>query len=376
MAVNPLVELHKAGQSFWYDNISRGLINSGALKQLIDQDGVRGITSNPSIFYKAIKDGADYNGQLAELFKYTVLTAKEILYKLEIADIASAADALLPIYESSKGVDGYVSIEVDPRFAHDAEKTISEAREIAKLIGRPNIMIKVPATKEGLKAITQLTAEGLNVNATLLFSVVRYAEVANAYLDGLKKCLNSGKPIDNVASVASFFISRIDTAVDKILDNRTEHALNPAEKEWAESLKGKAAISCAKAAYQTMILLFSSDKYIELKHKGGKIQRLLWASTSTKNPRYPDCLYVESLIGPNTINTMPVETVKAFKDHGKVSRAIDFDLKTVDETLDSLTDLNINLETIAQTLEDEGVKQFIDAFEALLTLIEDKRKNH
>ncbi|MBF0458787.1 MAG: transaldolase [Nitrospirae bacterium] len=376
MAANPLLELHKAGQSFWYDNISRGLINSGDLKQLITQDGVRGITSNPSIFHKAIKDGTGYDEQLSELFKYTALSSKEILYKLEIADIATAADMLLPIYEASNGVDGYVSMEVDPRFAHDSEKTISEARELAKLIARPNIMIKVPATKNGLQAITQLTAEGFNVNVTLLFSVERYAEVANAYLDGLNKRLDAGKAIDSIASVASFFISRIDTAVDKILDNRIEHALNDAEKEWAQSLKGKAAISSAKAAFQVMILLFSSERFIELKHKGGKMQRLLWASTSTKNPAYPDCLYVDSLIGPNTINTMPVDTVKAFKDHGKVLRTIDSDLKAVEDTLDSLAELNINIETITQTLEDDGVKLFIDAFDALLNLIEDKRKNH
>ncbi|MCG6553851.1 MAG: transaldolase, partial [Candidatus Magnetominusculus sp. LBB02] len=362
-------------QSFWYDNISRGLINSGTLKQLIDQDGVRGITSNPSIFYKAIKDGDDYGQQLTELFKYTVLTEKEILYKLQIADIAAAADALFPIYEQSNRVDGYVSIEVDPRFAHNPDKTVSEAREIIKLISRPNIMIKVPATKDGLKAITQLTAEGVNVNATLLFSVVRYAEVANAYLDGLKKCLDSGRSIDSIASVASFFISRIDTAVDKILDKRVEHALNDDERDWAASLRGKTAIACAKAAYQTMILLFSSDKFIELKHKGGKPQRLLWASTSTKNPAYHDCLYVDSLIGPNTINTMPVETVAAFKDHGKVRRTIDADLRDVEQTLDSIADLNINMETVAQTLEDDGLRQFVDAFEALLYLIKDKRKS-
>ncbi|MBF0555290.1 MAG: transaldolase [Nitrospirae bacterium] len=375
MAVNPLVELRKAGQSFWYDNISRGLIKSGELQRLIIEDGVRGITSNPSIFYKAIKDGIDYAAPLSELFKNAALSAKEILYELEIADITSAADALLPIYESSKGVDGYVSIEVDPRFAYDSEKTISEGREIFKLISRPNIMIKVPATKVGLQAITQLTADGCNVNVTLLFSVERYAEVATAYLDGLNKRLDAGKPINSIVSVASFFISRIDTAVDKVLDNRVEHALNDAEKEWAQSLKGKAAISSAKEAYQTMIALFSSEKFIGLKHKGGNVQRLLWASTSTKNPAYPDCLYVDSLIGPNTINTMPVDTVKAFKDHGKVSRTIDSGLKDVDETLSSLMELNINIETITQKLEDEGVKLFIDAFDALLNLIEDKRKN-
>ncbi|MBF0488623.1 MAG: transaldolase [Nitrospirae bacterium] len=376
MAVNPLVELHKAGQSFWYDNISRGLINSGELQRLITEDGVRGITSNPSIFYKAIKDGSDYAAPLSELFKNPALSAKEILYELEITDIASAADTLLPIYESSKGVDGYVSIEVDPRFAHDSEKTISEGIEIFKLIARPNIMIKVPATKDGLRAITQLTAEGCNVNATLLFSVQRYAEVATAYLDGLNKRIDAGKAIDSVVSVASFFISRIDTAVDKIIDNRVEHALNNAEKEWALSLRGMAAISSAKEAYQTMIALFSSDRFIEIKQNGGNVQRLLWASTSTKNPTYPDCLYVDSLIGPGTINTMPVDTVKAFKDHGKVLRTIDADLKAVDETLSSLMELNINIESIAQQLEDEGVKLFNDAFGALLNLIEDKRNNH
>ncbi|MBF0321308.1 MAG: transaldolase [Nitrospirae bacterium] len=373
MAANPLVELYKAGQSFWYDNISRGMITSGELKQLISEDGVRGITSNPSIFYKAIKDGTGYDTRLSELFINTALSAKEILYELEISDIASAADALLPIFKSSKGVDGYISMEVDPHFAYDTDKTVAEAREIFKLIGRENVMIKVPATKEGLPAITQLTAEGYNVNATLLFSPVRYSEVVNSYFDGLIKRLDAGGSINSIVSVASFFISRIDTAVDKILDMRIDNALNDAEKEWAESLKGNAAVASAKTAYQTMIVLFSSERFIELKHKGGNIQRLLWASTSTKNPSYSDCLYVDSLIGPNTINTMPVDTVKAFKDHGKVSRTIDAGLKEVDETLNSLTDLNINLEAVTQTLEDEGVKLFIDAFDALIHLIEDKR---
>ncbi|MEO5356838.1 MAG: transaldolase [Nitrospirae bacterium YQR-1] len=370
---NPLTELKMAGQSFWYDNISREFIGSGQLKKMMDEDGLLGITSNPSIFYKSIRDGKEYDAQMSELFKEPGVSSKEVFYSLETKDIIDAATMLYPIYESSKGVDGYVSIEVDPNYAYDAGATISEALELYKRLNMANIMIKVPATKEGVEAIRELTANGVNVNVTLLFSVKRYEETAMAYIEGLEEALKRGRSIANTASVASFFISRMDTAIDKIFDARINATTNPDEKQWIESLKGKSAVAYAKSAYQSMVALFSTERFLALKQRGGRLQRLLWASTSTKNPAYSDCLYVESLIGPQTINTMPHETVTAFKDHGKIERTIDRGLDEASAVLDDISDLNINLDVVTATLEDDGVRLFVEAFNSLLDLIEGKR---
>ncbi|MBF0465785.1 MAG: transaldolase [Nitrospirae bacterium] len=370
---NPLIELKRAGQSFWYDNISREFISSGKLKEMIDNDGLLGITSNPSIFYKSIKNGKEYDKHMAELFKMPGVTPKDVFYGLEIKDIVDAASVLYPVYEASKGLDGYVSIEVDPNYASNTQTTISEALDLFKRINKPNIMIKVPATKEGVEAVRELTAQGVNVNVTLLFSVKRYEDAAIAYIEGLEESVKRGGSIVNTASVASFFISRIDTAIDKIFDARINATTNPDEKQWIESLKGKAAVAYAKSAYQSMVALFSTERFLALKPRGARIQRLLWASTSTKNPAYSDCLYVDSLIGPQTVNTMPHETVIAFKDHGKVQRTVDKELDEASAVLDDMSDLNINLDVVTNALEEDGVRLFVEAFNSILELIEDKK---
>jgi transaldolase len=370
---NPLTELRKAGQSFWYDNISREFIGSGQLQKMIDEDGLLGITSNPSIFYKSIRDGKEYDKHMSELFKEPGISSKDVFYSLEVKDIVDAATALYPVYESSRGLDGYVSIEVDPNYAYDASATISEALELYKIINRANIMIKVPATKEGVEAVRELTAQGVNVNVTLLFSVKRYEDAAMAYIEGLEEAVRRGVGIANTASVASFFISRMDTAIDKIFDARINATTNPDEKQWIESLKGKSAVAYAKGAYQSMVALFSTERFLALKQRGARLQRLLWASTSTKNPAYNDCLYVESLIGPQTINTMPHETVTAFRDHGKTERTIDRGLEDASAVLDDINDLNINLDVVTLSLEEDGVRLFVEAFNSLIDLIEGKR---
>ncbi|MBF0345509.1 MAG: transaldolase [Nitrospirae bacterium] len=367
MTSNPLTELSKLGQSFWFDNISRELIKSGQLQRMIEEDDLRGITSNPSIFYKSIKDSSHYDERMQEQFSNPAKTPKEVFYALEITDITEAADLLKGVYEKTDGRDGFVSIEVDPNFAYDTEATVREARELYKAIGRPNVMIKVPATPEGLPAIRQLTAEGYNVNATLLFSVKRYEEVVDAYLEGLSERLLGRDSIASVTSVASFFISRLDTVVDTVLQDRTDITE-------VDHLYGKAAVVNAKLAYQMMVSLFSSDRFLKLKERGGKIQRLLWASTSTKNPAYSDCLYVDKLIGPHTINTMPTDTVKAFKSHGIAKRTIDQDLEDTQIYIDTLDNLNIDIDTITLKLEQDGVKLFIESFNNLLNLIDSKKR--
>ncbi|MES0338409.1 MAG: transaldolase [Candidatus Magnetobacterium sp. LHC-1] len=366
MASNPLTELSRLGQSFWFDNISRGLINSGQLKRMIDEDDLRGITSNPSIFYKAIKDSGDYDALMQEAFSNRSRTAKEVFYALELRDITEAADLLMGVYEKTDGRDGFVSIEVDPNFAYNTEATVAEARELFKSIGRPNVMIKVPATTEGLPAIRQLTAEGYNVNATLLFSITRYEEVVNAYLEGLSERVQNKQSIASVASVASFFVSRLDTVVDAMLKERTDITE-------VDDFMGKAAVANAKVAYQTMVTLFSSERFIKLKESGGKIQRLLWASTSTKNPSYNNCLYVNNLIGPHTVNTMPDETVKAFRAGGIAKRTIDQDLEETQILMDALDNFNIDINAVTLKLEQDGVRLFIESFNSLLDLIQAKR---
>ncbi len=374
MSKNPLIELKNLRQSFWFDNISRRLIESGELKEMIDQDGLSGITSNPSIFYKSIKDGSDYDDQLKSLFSKGNLSDKDMFYEIAIKDITDAADLLRPVFESSDGNDGFISIEVDPALAYNTESTISEARELYQRINRKNVMIKVPGTKEGLPAIRRLISEGYNINVTLLFSVKRYEEVVDAYISGLEDRINAGKDIKTIRSVASFFVSRIDTATDKILERRLEDALNDDQTILIKSLMGKTAVVNAKTAFQAMVAYFSSDRFLKIKEKGGKIQRLLWASTSTKNPSYSDVMYVNELIGPSTINTMPLDTLKAFKDHGKVRRTIDQDLEEALSVNDSLADININLAEITQKLEDDGVRLFKEAFDSLIALISEKRK--
>lgn len=373
MAENPLLLLQRYGQSFWYDNISRALLRSGELKRMIDEEGLRGVTSNPTIFYKAIKSGTEYDEQLRELFqKDDSLSAKDIFYSLAIQDITEACDLLLNVYNESEGDDGYVSIEVDPHLAHDTEGTIKEARELFNKINRPNLMIKVPATIEGLPAIEELIYEGVNVNVTLLFSVLRYKEVMDVYLKGLERRMNEGKPLNSIASVASFFVSRVDTLTDKYLEEK----LNNADNETAvkiKSLFGKAAVANAQIAYDTFKQTFSSDRFLQLKLKGARIQRLLFGSTSTKNPSYSDILYVQGLIGPGTVNTMPDATWKAFKDHGKAERTIDRDVGAAYKIIEDVESLGISVDDVTRELEEEGVRLFAESFDALLELIDRKR---
>ncbi len=374
MKKNPLVELNSLGQSFWLDYISRDLIKSGKLKALIENDGLRGLTTNPSIFYKSIKDSIDYNDQIKYLLSNKDLTEKELFYELEIQDVIEASDILKPVYESSDGKDGYISIEVDPNYAYDTDNTIREAKELFSRINRQNIMIKIPATREGLPAIRQLISEGYNINVTLLFSVKRYEEVVDAYLEGLEERLKKESSIDSVASVASFFVSRVDTLTDKIIDEKIKDILYDDEKELFESLKGKTAVANAKMAYQAMVTNFSSERFLNIKENGGRIQRLLWASTSAKNPDYSDLLYVDELIGPNTVNTMPPATLEAFKNHGVIKRTVDQDLNSTMEFFESLLDAGINIDNITERLENEGVRLFIESFNSLLDLLSEKRK--
>jgi transaldolase len=375
MSTNKLVELSRLGQSFWYDNISRDFIESGSLKSMIEQDGLKGITSNPAIFYKSIKDGKGYDELLKTLFADKSLSDKDIFYEIAVKDIKDAATLLMPVYKATGGKDGYVSMEVDPNFAYNADETIKEARMLFNKIGMENVMIKIPATAEGLKAVKTLISEGININVTLLFSVDIYAKTITAYIDGLQERLNAGKSIEKIASVASFFISRIDTAFDKILTEKSEDTLNADEKQWYIDTMGKVAISNAKIAYQTMVSVFSSEQFIKLKEKGAMVQRLLWASTSTKNPMFTDVLYVNELIGPNTINTMPHETLIAFRDHGQVKRTIDLNIENADDIIDSLSDAGINYLKITDKLLSDGVGLFVDAFNSLLKLISQKRSS-
>jgi len=373
MAENPLLLLQRYGQSFWYDNISRSLLHSGELKRMIDEEGLRGVTSNPTIFYKAIKSGTEYDEQLKELFqKEESLSAKDIFYSLAIQDITEACDLLLKVYNESEGDDGYVSIEVDPHLAHDTEGTIREARELFNKINRPNLMIKVPATPEGLPAIEELIYEGVNVNVTLLFAVLRYKEVMDVYLKGLERRMNEGKPLDRIASVASFFVSRVDTLTDKYLEEK----LRNADDETAAKIKallGKTAVANAQIAYDAFKQAFSTDRFLQLKLKGARIQRLLFGSTSTKNPSYSDILYVQELIGPGTVNTMPDATWKAFKDHGRAERTIDRDVDTAYKIIEEVESLGISIDEVTTKLEEEGVRLFAESFDALLELIERKR---
>jgi transaldolase len=374
MDTNPLIELQKYGQSFWYDNISREILLSGELQRMIREEGLRGVTSNPSIFQKAISSGTTYDEQIKEILNERPdITEKELFFELAIKDITDACDVLLSVYKDTEGEDGYVSIEVDPHLAYDTENTIKEAKELFERINRPNLMIKVPATKEGLLAIEELIRQGVNVNVTLLFSVERYDEVIRAYMNGLNKRLIDEQPISGVASVASFFVSRVDTLVDKKLDEIAESAGDDETREKALSLKGKTAVANARIAYDLFKTDFASETFFRLKTKGAKIQRLLFGSTSTKNPAYSDILYVQELIGPGTVNTMPDATWKAFKDHGRAERTIDRDIDSAKSVIRDVESLGISIKEVTDELEQEGVRLFQEAFDKIIDLLKKKR---
>jgi transaldolase len=372
MATNPLRELNAAGQSVWQDNIRRGELLSGALKKLIDEDGLSGTTSNPTIFGKAIEGSKDYDEAITKL-GHSGKSGGEIFEALAVEDIQHACDLFRPTYDATEGRDGFVSIEVSPTLAHDTDGTIAEARRLWTAVNRPNVMIKIPGTKEGLPAIEKTLYEGLNINITLLFAVEMYEQVAKRYVAALAKRVAEGKPVDRVASVASFFVSRIDTLIDKLLDDKIGAASQP-EKEKLANLKGKTAIANAKVAYKKFKEIFDGANFKALEAKGARVQRVLWASTSTKNPKYRDVLYIETLIGPDTVNTMPPATITAFRDHGVVRRTLEENYDVALGELAALSKAGIDLRAATQKLEDDGVKSFANDFAKLLSVVEEKRK--
>ena len=353
------------GQSPWLDNLQRSYITNGTLHQLV-RDGVRGLTSNPTIFQKAIQGSNDYDEQFFGLVRSGV-SVEDAYWQLVISDINSALDVFDGLYTQSNGTDGFVSVEVDPSLARDGDATLVAARALHERINRPNAMIKIPATEQGLPAIRQMIAEGRNVNVTLIFSLDRYAQVIEAFIAGLEDRAHNGLSVAGISSVASFFISRVDNEIDKQLD-----ALNTAE---ALNLKGKSAINQARLAYQLFATKFSGPRWDALASKGAQVQRLLWASTSTKNPSYPDTLYVDELIGAHTVNTLPEPTLMAFADHGTVARTINKSIDTSQQEWSSLEAFNIDVNNIAQQLEDDGVASFIASFNDLINALKDKAQN-
>jgi transaldolase/glucose-6-phosphate isomerase len=371
--MNPVKALEKHGQSVWLDFLARGFIAKGELKKLIDTDGVKGVTSNPSIFEKAIGSSDEYDGAIAQALKSGDRPVAELFEQLAIEDIQHAADVLRPVYGRLEGADGFVSLEVSPYLALDTKGTITEAERLWKHVNRKNLMVKVPATPEGLPAIQHLIGEGISINITLLFSQKVYVQVADAYLAGLEKYVAGGGDPSHVASVASFFVSRIDSAVDKQLDEKIARANDPTEKERLAALKGKVAIANAKLAYQQYKRLFSGTRWDRLAAKGARPQRLLWASTGTKNKDYSDVLYVEELIGPNTVNTMPPATLEAFRDHGKVRDSLEENIEDARRVLAELEKSGISLDAVTADLVTDGVKLFADAADKLYGAVAHKR---
>src|SRR6202045_5262384 len=344
-AVNPLKALIGFGQSVWLDFIRRNLITTGELKRLIDEDGLRGITSNPSIFEKAIAGSTDYADFLDQL-RAQGLSSGEIYERIAVRDIQDAADLLLPVYKATNKHDGYVSLEVSPTLARDTKGTIEEARRLWKTVGRPNIMIKVPGTDEGAPAVRQLISEGININITLLFAQESYVKVAQAYIDGLEAAQKAGTDIRGIASVASFFVSRIDSLVDSLIDERLKTATSSQDQDLLRSLHGKVAIANAKQAYRSYQQMIAGQRWKALAAKGAQVQRLLWASTSTKNPKYRDVLYIEELIGPDTVDTVPLETIEAFRDHGIAANTLEQGLNKATEALDRLKAAGIDIDQV------------------------------
>ncbi|HET9181368.1 MAG TPA: bifunctional transaldolase/phosoglucose isomerase [Candidatus Angelobacter sp.] len=371
-AKNPLLRLKDLGQSVWLDYIRRNLITSGELKRLIDNDGLCGITSNPSIFEKAIAGSTDYT-EILEKLRAQNLSAGEIFERIAIRDIQDSADMLRPVYQATNGHDGYVSIEVSPTLARNTQGTIEEGRRLWKSVGRENIMIKVPGTDEGTPAVRQLTSEGVNVNITLLFAQEAYVQVAEAFMAGLEDRVSRGEDISKLASVASFFVSRIDTLVDSTIQNKLKTETDPQKKQLLTSLQGKVAIANAKEAYEKYEKMIASPRWKALAAKGAQAQRLLWASTSTKNPAYRDVLYIEELIGPDTVNTIPPATMDAFREHGRVARTIDADLDAAHRTMNDLARAGISMEQVTTQILNNGIKLFDEAFEKLLAAVEEKK---
>ena len=373
--MNPLLQLIEHGQSYWIDNLSRHMITSGDLKKRVSEQGLRGITSNPSIFDKAITKSNDYDAQIKELIRSGKENIKEIYDALTIKDIQDACDILRPVFDESDGLDGFVSLEVSPYLARHTNETMAEARRLFKAVNRPNCLIKIPGTGEGVPAIEQMLYEGININITLLFSIQSYETVARAYIKALERRLNDKKDITKVSSVASFFISRIDVLVDELLHHRIIPEVGPDKYKKARDLLGNAAIASGKIAYQSFKKIFSGSQWEKLEKAGARVQRPLWASTSTKNPNYNDVMYVEPFIGPSTVNTMPEQTIAAFADHGKiVPNSVENDLDSAGKNFGQLAELGIDIDYVTQRLEDEGIQKFIEPYDALLKNLEEKSR--
>lgn len=362
MENNNVKKIHDFGQSIWLDFIDRKIMDNGELQRLIDEDGVRGVTSNPAIFEKAISSSDDYKEDIARLTEKE-MSNESIFYGVAVEDIRRAADFLKPIYDESDSEDGYVSLEVSPKLARDTEGTVQQAFELWKSVGKENVMIKIPGTAEGLDAIRRSIAEGININVTLLFGLDRYEAVTDAYLSGLEDRLKNKQPIEHVRSVASFFLSRIDVLIDPQL-----------EEKGLGAAKGEVAIASAKKAYEIYKRVFNSERFLKLREKGGKTQRLLWASTGSKDPSFSDVKYVEALIGPDTVNTVPTDTLEAFRDHGVAANTLESGLEKATELLQQVKAAGIDLDAITQQLEDEGIEKFIKPYDKLLQAIENETK--
>ena len=368
--MNPLKRLRDVGQSVWLDFIDRGFLRSGELEVQIRDDGIAGMTSNPTIFEKALAEGTEYDDQIRAAAG--PLTAEELFEAIATTDVREACDIFRPTYDRTGGSDGYVSIEVSPGAAHDAESTVTEAHRLWKAVDRPNVMIKVPGTREGAKAVRRLTADGVNVNITLLFAIEAHARVIEAYMQGIEEA-DSARPVSALASVASFFVSRVDTEVDKRLDALIP-TLSGAERSRAEELRGKAAIANAKLAYRLFTREFSTPRWAALRERGARVQRPLWASTSTKNPKYRDVMYVENLIGPHTVNTMPPATVEGFRDHGIVARTVDVGLDESERVMADLERFGISMREVTDKLLADGLASFQKSYDAVIAGLEAKSR--
>ena len=367
---NPLESLHDHGQAVWLDFLARRFITEGGLKKLVEGDGLTGVTSNPTIFNKAIAGSADYDSSLKTAGDFDIMTLYE---RLAIEDIQHAADVLRPAYEATKRADGYVSLEVSPYLAMSTEATVAEARRLSNAVSRDNVMIKVPATKPGLPAIRQLIGEGINVNITLLFSQQVYEEVVEAYLAGVEHLVAQGGDPSKIASVASFFVSRIDQSVDKLIDEGLRQTNDADKRADLTGLRGKIAIANAKLAYQRYKRLFAGARWEKLRAEGARVQRLLWASTGTKNPAYSDVLYIEGLIAPETISTMPPATMDAFRDHGRVQPTLEENIEQARQVMATLEKSGISIDSVTAKLVEEGVQIFANAFDKLLDAVARKR---
>ncbi len=371
---NPLQKLQECGQSVWYDNVDRELLQSGRFQELINDYAVTGCTTNPTIFMKAIKAGNAYDEQIKQLFE-AGKSLEETYNAIMVSDIKTTADLLRPVFNRTNGQDGFVSIEVSPLLAADTAQSIKVARHFSTLFNRPNVMVKIPATPEGIPAIEECLSEGININITMIFALEVYEQVANSYLSGLERLAASRKkPLGEVASVASFFVSRVDTLVDKLLEEKISQESRPEEKKSLEILRGKAAIANSRLVYERFEQIFSSPRFKILEKQGARVQRVLWASTSTKNPGYRDVLYAEQLIGPHTIDTMPQQTIEAFADHGQVALTVNQGYEEARQVFEQLGAAGINMKQVTMQLLQDGISGFADSFQQMIEEVAKKGK--